>query len=422
MWAVVIPDVLDCEPFVRTLMTGGVEVLLVLIPRWTNTVPGTAMITVPDLFDAERLFGAVSDFFVSRGIGRESLVGVYAFSERGVDARGCLRKKFGLPGGDVERFRNKWAMRELAAEPPPLRAPRHYLVGSPEAEVPVEFLEACESRNRLQPGSPLAVRKPLSSSSSRGIIPIYTISDLRAAAAGAGEPYLIEEYIAGDLYHVGGVVWAGRCLMEVAARHAHPLLDISLGIADHSVLQTLDLAGNTAVQLLALAGQVRARFKLDEGMFEIEFLRSAATGEFYLCEIAARPVASRILFLQEALYREDPYVVYARQVVAASYGQSSGEIQPPTRLDGVTAGIVIFKCCPGRVVSLTPIDQSLGPGIERAEQYARPGTVFPERSSANRLGYIATIAATEAEVSDRLARYQSAFRYVMAPLEPPPSV
>jgi hypothetical protein len=410
MWAIVIPDVSDCGPFVRTLMNAGVKVLRVITPKWKDVEPSTESVTVEDIRDRYSTADSVVRRLNELGIRRDVIIGVYAFSESGVDAQGHLRECLGQFGGSCERFRNKLVMRELASLDDPIRSPLYYFI-SPDVGIPPEhFISVLQSRQLAQLGRPLALLKPLANSASRGIVKIQHAAELEGKIKDARKnmnAMLIEEYINGDLYHVGGLMWDGECLMEVVARHAYPLLDLSLGVTEHAMLLTLDHDSEPAQELLGLSAQIRARFGMTEGLFEVEFLRCAVTGEFYFLEIAARPVGSRILLLQEFLYGEDPYIIFARLIINK---YCSGEVKVLERKRGMYVGMVLFKGRKGMVESLRAIDQSLGPGIDRSEQYARSGTIFQNRSSAN-FGYVVTTAPDETEARRRLIEYQKNFAY-----------
>ncbi len=244
---------------------------------------------VPDITDRPaviaagmRLAGAVGPF-----------TKVLALSEFDLVTGGLVREALGTPGytpQQVRRFTDKVVMKQaiLAAG---LRAPRYLpLIEASTAEALIDRL-----------GLPL-ILKPRVGASSRGVSKVETAEQLAAALRDINPvDYECEQYVAGDIYHVDGLVRDDELLFHSASRYINTCLAFNHGIPLGSVLlepsaRRTDLISFTKAALRAL--------ELRSGAFHLEIIIGPGDEPYFL-EIGARVGGGEIPFLGQALFGLD---------------------------------------------------------------------------------------------------------------------
>ncbi|HEX8111898.1 MAG TPA: ATP-grasp domain-containing protein [Kofleriaceae bacterium] len=248
---------------------------------------------VPDITDrraviaaATRLAGAVGPF-----------TRVLALSEFDLVTGALVREALGTPGAmpqQVRRFTDKVVMKQaiLAAG---LRAPRYLpLVEAPTAEALIDRL-----------GLPL-ILKPRVGASSRGVSKVETAEQLATALRDIDPAdYECEQYIAGDIYHVDGLVRDGELLFHSVSRYINTCLAFNDGVPLGSVLLEPS-ARRTA--LVAFTDAALRALELRSGAFHLEVIAGTGVGpgdELYFLEIGARVGGGEIPFLGQALFELD---------------------------------------------------------------------------------------------------------------------
>ncbi|MBA2731347.1 MAG: ATP-grasp domain-containing protein [Acidobacteria bacterium] len=99
--------------------------------------------------------------------------------------------------------------------------------------------------------------------------------------------YLIERYIAGDVFHVDSLVKGGRVIFAGVNSYGRPPMDVTHqgGVF---LSRTIKRGSEDERKLLKLNRKLIAALGLMHGAAHAEFIKCAESGEFYFLEIAAR--------------------------------------------------------------------------------------------------------------------------------------
>ena len=206
---------------------------------------------------------------------------IMALDDFDVETAAHLREHFRLPGmGDIlaRNFRDKLAMR-TSARGAGLRVPAftgvfHY-----------DDLHTFMARV-----SPPWLLKPRSEASSMGIKRINAADELWPILDSLGDQqsfFLLEQFVAGDVYHVDGLVDHGEVLFSMAHKYGQPPLAVYSG-GGVFITRSLDRASEESKELVALNRQVLKAMGLVRGASHAEYIRSQADGQLYFLENAAR--------------------------------------------------------------------------------------------------------------------------------------
>lgn len=240
------------------------------------------MIVVPDDSGMEDYVLSIGDFALSRRIDR-----VAALEEGDVITSARVREHLALPGmnGTTARtFRDKLWMR--------IRAGSAGIV-QPESCLMLNYQEVGEYMERVPP--PWVV-KPRADASSIGIRilgrseEVWRIKDMLDARESRRERssyYLLENYIAGDVYHVDSLVNGGRVVFFSVSKYGTPPLEVTQhgGV---STSHTLKYGASERRELASINRKLLAALGFESGTTHAEFIRSDSDGRFYFLEVAAR--------------------------------------------------------------------------------------------------------------------------------------
>jgi hypothetical protein len=99
--------------------------------------------------------------------------------------------------------------------------------------------------------------------------------------------YLLERYVAGDVFHVDSLVQNGKVIFAGASAYGRPPMDVTHqgGVF---ISRTVRRASEDERKLLKLNRKLIAALGLMHGAAHAEFIKSAEDGQFYFLEIAAR--------------------------------------------------------------------------------------------------------------------------------------
>ena len=99
--------------------------------------------------------------------------------------------------------------------------------------------------------------------------------------------YLLERYVAGDVFHVDSLVSNGKVVFAGASRYGRPPLDVTHqgGVF---ISRTVKRNSDDEKKLLSLNRKLVSALGLSHGAAHAEFIKSAEDGKFYFLEIAAR--------------------------------------------------------------------------------------------------------------------------------------
>lgn len=285
------------------------------------------LITVEALRDADWPREAIDEIFylpaqarpedVVKGVSwlarREHIDRIVPLDDFDVETAALLREHLRVPGmGDstTRYFRDKLAMRVKARDngidvPP--------FVHTLNDAAVTRFVETV-------PGP--WVLKPRSQASAVGISKIHTASELWEALDALGDQrsfHLLEQFVAGDVFHVDSIVWDRQVVFSVAHRYGQPPMEV----AHHGgIFTTRRLLRGSDVErdlealnqrLLTLLGFVR-------GVTHTEFIRSRADGRYHFLETAARVGGAHIVETVEAATGVNLWAEWAKVEIAGEHG------------------------------------------------------------------------------------------------------
>lgn len=242
---------------------------------------------LPDMYHRDELIKGVSWAARTERIDR-----IVALDDFDVEHAATLREHLRTPGmgeSTARLFRDKLAMR-VAAAAAGIRVPA--FVHALNADQLREFTERVPSP---------WVLKPRAEASSVGIRRLERSEELWQALEALGDRQsftLLEQFVAGDVYHVDALVADGAVVFSEAHRYAVPLLEVTHG-GGIFCSRTLPRQSADAVALRALNAQVLESFGLQSGASHTEFIKGA-DGEFYFLETSARVGGAFIAELVEA--------------------------------------------------------------------------------------------------------------------------
>lgn len=198
-----------------------------------------------------------------------------------VETAARLREHLRIPGmGDTtaRHFRDKLAMRVQA---------RDHQIKIPDF---VHVLNNKKIQEFIDRVPPPWVLKPRSEAGSVGIKKLYTAKDLWETIHTLGDLhsyYLLEQFVAGDIYHVDSIVFDNKILFTQAHKYGTPPFSLWNygGVFNSSSLNHDDPA---LKPLLDINAKVIKAMGLVRGVTHAEYIRCQNTGEFYFLELAAR--------------------------------------------------------------------------------------------------------------------------------------
>jgi biotin carboxylase len=147
--------------------------------------------------------------------------------------------------------------------------------------------------------------------------------------------HLLEQFVAGDIYHVDSVVNNREVVFSAVSKYGLPPMDVAHG---GGVFMTRTVPRNSpdAQALEALNRDLLHTLGLVRGVTHTEFIKGAHDGRFYFLETAARVGGANIAEVVEAATGVNLWREWARLEIAGEHG--AYEV-PPARED--YAGIVI---------------------------------------------------------------------------------
>jgi biotin carboxylase len=306
--------------FLRACKAEGCRVLLLTVDKllgeaWPrDAVDEIFAMPGGDFANRQDLLNAVSYLARSRPIDR-----IVALDDYDVEVAAMLREHLrvgGMGESTARYFRDKLAMRERAASrgvrvPPFVHVLNHEHIGKFLREVPGPWL-----------------LKPRSEAGSVGIKTFEREDDVWAAVEALGDKqsyHLIEQMIAGDVYHVDAVIYERSVVFAAAHRYRRPLL---------GVVQKGGIFGTRTVkhgspeehELFEFHRDVMDALGLGRGAAHTEFIRGQADGKFYFLESGARVGGAHISDLVEASTGVNLWAEWARVEVAG--GKEPYGIEP----------------------------------------------------------------------------------------------
>ena len=265
-------------------------------------------LTMPANLTPEQILNTVSFLARTRRIDR-----VVALDEFDLEAAALIREHMRLPGlgeSATRMFRDKLAMRAQAKE----------------KGIPVPEFCAVFQRERLQafmravPGPWLL--KPRMNASAIGIKTILHPDELWPILDSLGDlqsHYLLERFVAGEVFHVEGVTWNGEICAGVPFQYGRPPMQ-TMHQGGIFTTRTLDPESADAQGLCRIHQQLLPALGMRAGVTHSEFIRSAEDGQFYFLEIAARVGGAYIAETVALAAGFNPWEEWARIEVALASG------------------------------------------------------------------------------------------------------
>lgn len=239
---------------------------------------------------------------------------IMALDDFDVETAAHLREHFRLPGmGDslARNFRDKLAMRTTA---------RNAGLLVPEFTGVFNYDDLREFMGRVPPPWLL---KPRSEASSMGIKKIGHPDELWPVLETLGDQrsfFVMEQFVAGDVYHVDGLVDHSKVLFSLAHKYGQPPLSVYAG-GGVFLTRSLDRDSEESLELVELNKQVLKAMGLVRGATHSEYIRSQADGRLYFLENAARVGGANIAEGVEYATGVNLWREWARIEIANLFGE-----------------------------------------------------------------------------------------------------
>jgi hypothetical protein len=265
------------------------------------------LLTVDSLKDGDWPRDAIDEmFFIPRQIPREDLLKgvshlartraidrIVALDDFDVETAALLREHLRVPGmGETTAryFRDKLAMR-VRARNQGILVPDFVHVLNDEAIH--RFTE------RVRPPWML---KPRSNAAAIGIRRLEQPRDLWEAVEALGDRrsfYLLERFVAGDVFHVDALVWEREPIFHASHQYGQPPFSVAHqgGIF---TTRSVPRGSSASRPLEAINREVVTTLGLVRGVSHSEFIRSAEDGRWYFLETSARVGGAFIVDVVEA--------------------------------------------------------------------------------------------------------------------------
>jgi hypothetical protein len=323
--------------FLRECSSEGARVSLITRERtsreqWPVEVREDTLF-LPDDAGAELVIHAAAHLSRER-----KLHALVALEEFDVVTVALAREHLRLSGMDsarARRFRDKLAMR-VCARDAGMRVPEF---------VPLfNYQEIGEYMERVAP--PWVV-KPRSDVSSSGIRKCETAQevwrtiealDARAALQDRSSYYLLEKFVAGEVFHVDSVIEDGSVIFHGASRYGRPPMSVAQEGGVFTT-HTLDYDSEEHAELTRLNDELLRALGMERGAAHAEFIRGASDGEFYFLEVAARVGGAYIAETLDAASGRNLWREWARVEVAHARGESVGTIGVRREYGGIALSL-----------------------------------------------------------------------------------
>lgn len=131
--------------------------------------------------------------------------------------------------------------------------------------------------------------------------------------------FLLEQYVAGPVYHVDAIVWQGKVVFATAHQYLQPPIDVAHD-GGVFVTRTMPRKDKETKALIKLHNQLILALGMARGVAHTEFIKGQ-DGEFYFLETAARVGGANIEQLVEASSGINLWAEWARLETAALRGE-----------------------------------------------------------------------------------------------------
>jgi biotin carboxylase len=254
---------------------------------------------------------------------------IAALDDFDVEVAAMLREHLRIPGmGEttVRHFRDKLAMRMTAHESG-IRVPEF-----------IHVLNHERLRQFMDRVPPPWVLKPRSMAGAIGIKKVHGPDEFWGLVEGLGDMqshYLLEQFIAGDIFHVDTIVYEREVRFAIASGYGRPPMEVAHGGGVFTT-RILERGSALASRLLTTNAQVIAALRLVRGASHSEYIRGRADDQIYFLETSARVGGAHIAELVEAASGVNLWAEWAKVEIAAG----KHEYRPPPDR-GEYAGLLV---------------------------------------------------------------------------------
>jgi biotin carboxylase len=265
--------------------------------------------TMPEDMASWQVVNTVTYLARSRKIDR-----IVALDEFDMETAATLREHMRLPGlgeSATRFFRDKLSMRVRAREAG-LLVPEFIGIFHHE-----------DLRHWMQNTPSPWMLKPRTDASAIGIRKLHKAEELWPVLDELRDRqshHLLEQFVAGDIFHADGVVWNGGTLTAPVHQYGKPPFQL-MHQGGVFTTRTVDRASVPAKEIPLLHDKLIQALGLSNGVTHTEWIRSAADGSFYFLEAAARVGGAFIAEVIEQAYSFNPWVEWARIEVALARGE-----------------------------------------------------------------------------------------------------
>jgi biotin carboxylase len=325
------------EEFLREAGRLGAHVSLVTRERtrhehWPHEALAET-IFLPDEASAELVIHAVSQLARRRGV--RVLV---ALEEFDVITAALAREHLCLDGPkstEARRFRDKLTMRR-AADAAGIRVPEFvHLLNYQEVG---EYMGQVEGPWVLKPRSDVSASGVRVCREPEQVWRAIEELDARPALQDKSTYYLLERYVAGEVFHVDSLVEDGRVIFAGASRYGRPPLDVAHG-GGVFLSHTVEYDSPDYEALTRMNAEVLGALGLERGAAHAEFIKGAEDGAFYFLEVAARVGGAFIAETLEAATGVNLWRGWAQLEIAHATGRRLGRFEHGRAYSGIALSL-----------------------------------------------------------------------------------
>jgi biotin carboxylase len=247
---------------------------------WTSL---NAVKTVPNEATTEDYIRAVTNIAGTQPVTR--IVGLDEFDVlNAAKAREHLQIEGSMNNSFALRFRDKLRMRRLAKQ---VEIPCPEFSGIFQQSEINDYLDSTDAPWIIKPRTEVSAFGIRKCDTKEQVWQVLNELDARNTWRDHPSQFLIERFIEGRVFHVDSVVADGKIIAAGVSEYGAPPMRVS---HEGGVFTTaiVPYKSKERKELEKLNKQLLKGFEYERGVSHAEFLQSAATGEFYLLEVAAR--------------------------------------------------------------------------------------------------------------------------------------
>jgi len=148
--------------------------------------------------------------------------------------------------------------------------------------------------------------------------------------------YLLEQFVAGEIFHVDSIVSERKVLFSVVHQYGRPPMQV-MHEGGVFTTRTVDRGSRDWVELKALNAGLAPALGMVRGVTHAEYIRGQDDGRYYFLEIAARVGGAFIADLVEVATGVNLWREWARLEVASLRGES---YVPPNTREGYAGSVL----------------------------------------------------------------------------------